>query len=266
MFYTSTDVFPKIAYRKYGEGPVVVLLHGFPADGNLWENIWPGLQGFTVIVPDFPGTGGSDGVKGELTIEMLADFVYDILQHENIVEAVIAGHSMGGYTAAAFAVKYPTILKGMAMVHSTAGADDDEKKEQRKKVIGIIRNGGKEAFIRQMVPGLFSASFQLKYSSDVALQISRSLELPDEVLINFYTAMMNRCDHTNVLKDMRFPVQWVIGKEDAILPLGKALKQSSLADINFVNLYKNCGHMSMMEQPGQLVRDLTHFLEYCYRK
>jgi pimeloyl-ACP methyl ester carboxylesterase len=263
MLYTRSNVFPRIAYRKYGEGPVIVLLHGFPADGALWVKVWPLLSGFTVIVPDFPGAGESEGIGEELTVELLADCVHTILSHEGIRACVIAGHSMGGYIAAEFTVKYPLLVKGMSMVHSTTSADDDERKEMRKKVIKLIRSGGRKAFIQEMVPNLFSTFFKLNNVAEVQRQVAHSLELKDETLISFNYALMNRPDNTKVL-EWEIPVQWIMGKEDNILPPKKMIKQCTIANINFVNLYENCGHLSMIEQPGQMASDLVQFAAYCY--
>lgn len=253
-----------IVYRKLGHGPVVVLLHGFPADGTLWEQVYNNLPGFTIIVPELADRGDSVVATAEVTIAGLADMVYSILQEERVDQVVIVGHSMGGYVAAAFAEKYPAVVKGVSMVHSTTTADDEEKKASRKKVIAIIEKGGREAFIGQMVPGLFSDTFKSAHPDKVALQTSKSSQLQASTLIGFYTAMMKRKATSAILENALFPMQWILGIEDTVLPAAKVMKECSVAPINFVNLYKNCGHMSMVEEPEKLVADLGGFLNYCY--
>ncbi len=217
-----------------------------------------------MIVPDLASAGGDEVATEEVTIAGLADKIYTILQEEHIEQAVLAGHSMGGYVAAAFAEKYPATVKGLNMVHSTTAADDEEKKATRKKVIDIIRKGGREAFIMQMVPNLFSPAFRKVHPEGVAKQTEKSLQVPAVALIGFYTAMMKRRDTTGILEHAKFPVQWILGEVDTVLPVAKMTKECSIAPINFVNLYKNCGHMSMIEYPQQLVVDLGMFFSYCY--
>lgn len=265
MLYTSSNTFSRIAYKKHGTGPVIVLLHGFPADHSLWDNIYPGLSSFTTIIPDFPGVGESLGNGEHITIDDMAACVHTILQGEQISAAVIVGHSMGGYVAAAFAEKYPSLMKGMSMVHSTTAADDDERRTMRKKVIELIRKGGKETFIRQMIPNLFAPSFRETNPEVVERQVKKGLLVPDATLIGFYAAMMVRPDRYSVLENTSFPVQWILGKEDGGLPYLKILKQSTVTDINFVNLYSNCGHMSMIENPAQLANDIACFAEYSHK-
>jgi pimeloyl-ACP methyl ester carboxylesterase len=83
-------------------------------------------------------------------------------------------------------------------------------------------------------------------------------------MIAFYNAMINRPDRTSTLKQARFPVQWIIGKEDSAVPPEVVLPQTRLAAVNYVSLYGNTGHMSMLEQTGKLNNDLKQFIHYCY--
>lgn len=263
----STAQFSHLQYYKAGQGPAVVLLHGFPEDGCLWNNVVPGLaDSFTVLVPDIPGSGASKLDKPDVSIEDLSHCINAILDQEHIEEAVVAGHSMGGYIALAFAAHNANRLKGLSMIHSTATADTEEKKQTRLKSIELIRKGGKEAFVKGMIPNLFSADFRERHPTVVKHLIERGIMLSSESMISFYNAMINRPDRTNILKDAAFPVQWVIGKEDQVVPVDSSLQQSRLANVNFVSLYANCGHMSMLEAPERLTNDLREFLVFCYNR
>jgi pimeloyl-ACP methyl ester carboxylesterase len=259
-----TNRFPVLSYRKTGEGGAIVLLHGFPEDGDLWSVVRPELaKKFTIIVPDIPGSGASSFSGNDVSIEELAESVKLILDNEGLKKALIVGHSMGGYIAMAFAEKYPDRLSGLSMVHSVASADTEEKKETRRKAIELIRKGAKELFIKQMTPGLFSAAFKEQQPAKVSYQVERGLKLNAASMIAFYNAMINRLDRNAILHSISCPLQWIIGEEDSIAPKMKVLEQAKLADLNFVSVYRNCAHMSMVEEPGRLIRDLTEFGDYC---
>jgi len=261
----NTDRFPKLHYRKTGNGPAVVLVHGFPEDGSLWEHIYPALAGrYTVLIPDIPGSGESLLSDETVTIEELAASVEAVLSNENISEAVMVGHSMGGYITLAFAERHKAWLKGISLVHSTATADTDEKKKTRQKAIELIRKGGKEPFVKGMVPNLFSDSFKELHQDIIEKQVERGMKLEDSSMIAFYNAMINRPDRTSILKNASIPVQWIIGKEDSVVPVNSALQQARMARVNFVSLYSHCGHMSMLEQPEKLANDLKDFISYCF--
>ncbi|TMI82352.1 MAG: alpha/beta hydrolase [Bacteroidetes bacterium] len=87
----------KISYRVAGEGPVVVLLHGLPFDGNLWrsyltakgeintqashfkDSSWPGK--FKFITPDLPGSGASEMID-DMSMEGMAEVIKNIIDME----------------------------------------------------------------------------------------------------------------------------------------------------------------------------------------
>lgn len=266
MQYLHTTKFPTLSYRKAGNGPVLVLVHGFPENSGLWHKVIPLLESsFTVIAPDLPGAGEST-FEGGLSIEDMADSLNVILEHEDISQAVIAGHSMGGYTALAFAERYPQKMAGLCLVHSAAGADDEEKKETRRKSIELMKkDGGKEMFVRQMVPNLFSKTFKEQHPEVIQEQIKRGTELGADSMIAFYKAMINRPERIGILTKLGKPVQWIIGKEDNVVPASKAAEQSKQSDRTFVSVYDNSAHMSMLELPLALAQDLKEFTDYCYQ-
>ncbi|RYE24527.1 MAG: alpha/beta hydrolase [Sphingobacteriales bacterium] len=263
-----TAQFPSLTYRKMGQGPVLMLVHGFPESNELWREVCDSLSmKYTLLIPDLPGAGGST-FKGEgVSVEGMAESMNEILIAEDIERAVIAGHSMGGYTALAFAEKYPGKLKGLSLVHSFAGADTEEKKETRRKSIALMeKDKGKETFIRQMIPNLFSEAFKEKHPEVLELETENALRLETKAMVSFYNAMINRPDRAKVLQDAAFPVQIVIGKEDKAIPIDVAAQQSTLSRRTFVEIYTDCAHMGMLEQPQQLTRDLEEFTEFCYRR
>jgi len=154
-------------------------------------------------------------------------------------------------------------LAGLSLIHSTATADDAEKKEKRRKTIELIRKGGKEQFIRGMIPTLFSEQFRNAHPEVMDERIEDGLKLPDESLIAFYNAMIGRPERLEVLRSAAFPIQWILGEEDTTIPWKSCLQQSSLPVVSFVNLFAQSGHMSMIEQKNLLQKDLLMFVSYC---
>jgi pimeloyl-ACP methyl ester carboxylesterase len=251
-------------YRKTGTGPVLVLLHGFPDSGAIWEHVAAALSTtFTVIVPDLPGSGKSP-LAGEMLLSQMAAGIMDILDAEGIDRAVIAGHSMGGYTAMAFAALFPLRLSGLSLIHSTPAADDEEKKKTRLKVIELILKGGKETFIRQMTLNMFAPGFVQANAAIVEQKVADGTMMSDKGIINFYKAMIAREDTSAVAANAPFPMQWILGRHDSIIDFKKILNECHRSTINFVSLYNSSGHMSILEQPAELIADLQAFGRYCF--
>lgn len=256
----------QLNYTKKGAGPALVLIHGFPDSSRIWESIADKLSAhFTVLTPDLPGSGGTPLTESTL-LPAMAEGIMDMLRIEHISSSVIAGHSMGGYTALAFARAYPDAVRGLSLVHSTPAADDDEKKANRLKAIELIMNGGKEAFIKQMNVNLFSADFRKDNPDIMQWKAEQGMQVSETALANFYHAMIAREDNTELLNDADFPVQWILGREDSIINFAKILPLCHRSVVNFVSLYEGCGHTSMLEHPEKLASDLMEFASWCHRK
>lgn len=260
----DTTPAPAVNYHILGQGPALVLLHGFPESSSIWQPIGTYLsQWYTVIMPDMPGVGATPFLQPTSITEM-ALIVKEILEELDIPKAVIYGHSMGGYIALSFAQQFPHYVAGMSLIHSTPEADNEDKINNRKRVIEIIRNGGKSTFIEQMIPNLFASSFVANNHEVIQNQVNRGKIPSAEALINFYEAMISRPFLASALTTDLYPVQMIQGDSDNLLNTNTLLQYSYLANVNFVLVYTNCGHMSMIEMPEVLQKDMAMFAQYCY--
>jgi pimeloyl-ACP methyl ester carboxylesterase len=77
---------------------------------------------------------------------------------------------------------------------------------------------------------------------------------------------MQRQDNRETVEKANYPIQWIAGKKDSLIDFKKILRESHLSGINFVSLYTNSGHMSLIEQPDRLIADLRQFTSYCYSR
>lgn len=250
-------------YRDTGRGLPVVLLHGFPVDGSLWDGVVPGLQKqYRLLIPDLPGSGSSP-LSGDVSMENLAAFLSDLLVQESIDRCILIGHSMGGYITLAFAEYFPDKLLGFGLFHSTAFADTQEKKEGRRRSIELIKQYGADAFLRQMMPTLFSRDYRKNHTGEM-LRIIRGKEPANgEALIAYYRAMMARPDRTPVLQQTRVPVLFVIGKEDTAAPERDLLRQVSLPPVSDIQLIPDTAHLAMLEKPLLSEEVLKGFIQLC---
>jgi pimeloyl-ACP methyl ester carboxylesterase len=97
-----------------GEGPPVVLLHGWPQHWYLWRDVIPLVAPHArAIAPDFRGFGWSEVPEGGYDKVQLARDVLALLDELGIGEVIVAGHDWGGYVGFLLAMEDPDRIKGL---------------------------------------------------------------------------------------------------------------------------------------------------------
>ena len=106
-----------VAYRRGGEGPVVVLLHGIAGSSDTWIPVMELLRrDYTVLAPDFLGHGASGKPAGDYSLGNQASGVRDLLHLLGIERATVVGQSFGGGVAMQFAYQFPEWCERLVLV------------------------------------------------------------------------------------------------------------------------------------------------------
>jgi pimeloyl-ACP methyl ester carboxylesterase len=233
----------------------LVLLHGHGVNDSIWDSIDASINEYYTVVR--PNISLFTFCK---TIEEYADELHRFLTSSVIEKFTLIGHSMGGYIALAFAEKYPEMLEGFGLFHSTAYADDEAKKHQRNQTIDMLRNYGTETFIKNTAANMFGERFKELYPDKIKEHIMRFGKLPAEALITGINAMRDRKDRTAVLAAMPFPVLFIIGMQDKILPFESCISLSEYPKQSYPFILAEAGHMGMVERPDASARMISWYM------
>ena len=236
----------------------VVLLHGFGADSSIWNDYATVLaKEYNVILPEYAQLSHLE------TIEDYADFVHEQLVEKGVEKCALIGHSMGGYISLAFAEKYPQMLSGFGLFHSSSFADSEEKKAARNKIIESIKKGGSEVFIRASTPTLYAEDFVKENAFVVAKHIETASLFPPEALIAGMQAIRDRPDRRAVLKALKVPVMFIIGEKDKSISPADAKSQIMMPKFFSSSILDNVAHMGMVEEAEHCLAFLERFLLKC---
>lgn len=282
-----------IFYRVTGAGRLVVFVHGFGEDGEVWRAASDSPNGgeqmrvaslfedsfllskFKFIIPDLPGSGKSEMID-DMSMEGMAEVIKSLFDSETSevppsgarpddpigrgFRGALIGHSMGGYISLAFAAKYPDYLYGLGLFHSTAYPDTDEKKATRRKGIQFIKEHGAFEFLKTANYNLFSqiSKDQMPHLIDEFISSLRNFQ--PGALVSYYEAMIQRPDRSSILKNLRIPMLFVAGKYDTAVPLNDVLEQCHLPEISYFHMLAQSGHMGMMEEAGKSNTILNDYL------
>ena len=254
----------RVNYSSQGNGPTLILLHGFLESLEIWDNFASALSGdFTVVRIDFPGHGKSDTVAEVHTMELMAESVKAVLDHLGIGSCVIAGHSIGGYVSLAFAEKYPDITKGLVLFHSQAAPDSAEARENRNRTINIVKKN-RSGFIRQFIPELFDQRNVEQYSLQIENLIRIASEVKNEGIIAALEGMKERKGWLDFLAHTEILVLFIAGKQDSKIPSNQVMAQAIIPAHSEVLLLENIGHMGFIEAYSKTLAALRHFGMRCF--
>jgi pimeloyl-ACP methyl ester carboxylesterase len=254
----------KINYAKAGKGKCVVFLHGFLENLTIWDDFAGELADhFKVIQIDLPGHGKTD-VFGKIhTMTLMASAVNTVLEKEGIQDAVLVGHSMGGYVTMEYAKMFSHHLRGICLFNSSVLADSKIKKEERTRVAKILERNPHH-FIEEAIPHLFTPANQIKLKSLIDELVHEAKEVPATGAVACTLGMRDREDSLATLKSLKYPVLFVIGRQDPIIPFEKYKEQIFASE--YINVYvsAHCGHMGFIEDREGTYDSVKNFIEYCW--
>src|SRR5438067_9605175 len=119
----------KIHYLTAGQGPAVILIHGYTQTSRMWRPLIPKLTDkFTVVAPDLPGIGDSGIPKDGLDMKTAAIRIHALVKSLGIEKARVVGHDIGLMVAYAYAAQFPSEVEKLvvmdAFLSGVAGWED----------------------------------------------------------------------------------------------------------------------------------------------
>jgi pimeloyl-ACP methyl ester carboxylesterase len=238
------------AWLEAGAGPPLILVHGAGGSADLWQ---PQLEGLAdvarVVAPDLPGHGPGGG-RGGPSIAWYADWLAAFVEALGAGGVVLAGHSMGGAIAQAFALAQPGRLAGLVLLATAA------RLQVLVRIVDLLRERPREGLglIRDL-------SFAADTPAERVAVVDRVLrEISPLVTLGDYLAC-DRFDARARLAAIRAPTLVVTGTEDRITPPshGRALAEV-IAAARLVEV-PGAGHFPQLEQPAAVNAAIRELLE-----
>ena len=157
----------KLNFKKSGEGKPLVILHGLFGSSDNWGSLGKKFaENNLVYLVDLRNHGRSPHSK-EMSYELMADDLLELIEDENINSPIILGHSMGGKAALLFAEKYPKYLDKLIVADIGLKAypmhhDDILKALNSVNLQGISSRNEAQQYIQVHIENLGIQQFLLK--------------------------------------------------------------------------------------------------------
>lgn len=250
----------EIACEKRGytkASPPIVLIHSLAMDHTFWEPVASLLIGTTTVLTyDCRGHGQSDKPEGRYWMEHFADDLADLVDHFDWRSVVVAGASMGGCVALAYAAAYPDRTAGLGLFDTTAGYNAPDAWEERALT---AETQGLEAMVEFQTTRWFTDAFREQHKDVVDAAVSVFLANPARCYAQT-CRMLGAFDITHALPRLKMPARIVVGEEDYATPvamsetLHRGLARSSLTVI------PNARHLTPLECPNKIAAQLQMLL------
>ena len=253
------------SYYEGGDGPTIVLLHGFASSKEVWLPVAKLLTPhFHLIIPDLPGWGESSrNTDASYDIDAQASRLDAFVQALRLQRFVLVGHSMGGAIAGVYAAGHPEHVAELALV-------DAFGLKSRPNAFDEQALAGKDPFLFHDRAG---------FNHAIALAFERPPEIPArfvDVLVN-----RNQRDHAFIRRSfdaLRQPSQYLAVQHRLgrlTMPvLGLWCHDDKIVDLSALDSLRNgltaasaiststlngCNHMPMLEKPAETAQILTGF-------
>lgn len=257
-----------IAYHDDGDGPAVLLLHGWLCPSDMWRHQVEALiPGYRTLVLDFPAHGRSRGPHAPevYSEDAFARLAVDVLHDAGLESAALIGFSMGGGVALNIAQHAPDAVDGLFLADTGGGSSD---------VAGHRAAMGQLA--RRITPETFPAVVDDLLTTDTFSTFAgRDRGSYDEM-----RGLMLDCDPTGIaavvagvhatrapiserlLEQIRVPAHVLVGELDRQCAAEAQQIAQRLPNAALTTL-AGAGHMTPLEAPRAFNQALLGFLSEC---
>ena len=262
----------KIHYLTAGQGPAVILLHGYTQTSRMWRPLIEKLkETFTVIAPDLPGIGDSDIPKSGADMKTAAIRIHELAKSLGITNARVVGHDIGLMVAYAYAAQFPTEVEKLVVMDAFLPGVAGWELAYNNDNLWHFRFHGPTP--EALVKGREKIYFAY-FWNDLAADKKRSLGAADR---NAYVKAYSRPgrmragwayfaawpetakDFAEMAKTkLTMPVLSIAGEKASAAILGPQMKLVATT-LNTVE-FKDTGHWLMEERPEETMAALIAFL------
>jgi 3-oxoadipate enol-lactonase len=247
----------RLAYALDGDGKDgITLVHSLAMDRRFWQPVIERLP-VPVLSYDCRGHGQSDKPNGPYTVELFARDLADLLDHVGWSRALVAGASMGGCVALAFAAAYPARTAALGLIDTTAWYGAEAPRQWAERAAKAAKDG-MAALVDFQTTRWFGDAFRAQRPDVVK-------ECVDVFLRNDVPAYVETCKMLGAA-DLRaalpkVPTAVVVGEEDYATPVAMAEAMHRGIAGSTLTVLKGARHLTPLEAPDAIAGELRTLLE-----
>jgi 3-oxoadipate enol-lactonase len=251
-----------LAYTLYdhpASSQHVVLIHSLAMDRSFWRPVAERLaRNASVLIHDCRGHGRSDKTQGPVTVELHADDLADLLVQLGWRTALVAGASMGGCIALAFAIRHPARVSALGLVDTTAWYGPDAPKNWEQRANAAATSG-----LSSLIDFQLTRWFGDQFRADNPQLVKDCVDvfLRNDVAAYAQTCrMLGACDLRTGLASIKVPTAIVVGEEDYATPPVMAEAMHNAIAGSTLSVLPGARHLTPLERPDDIAATLEQLL------
>ncbi len=251
----------EIFYRQYPQPnkPRLVLIHSLALDASFWNDVVAKAgEDFAILTYDCRGHGQSDRRPGPYTARQFAGDLASLLDHCDWPSAIVAGCSMGGCVAQAFAAAYPERARALALIDTTAWYGPAAVENWRNRSDKAATEGF-QAMLPFQLSRWFGDSFRAAHPDRVN-ELVKVFLANDVACYQASCALLGSEDLRSPLGALRVPVSVIVGEEDFATPVAMSQDLHAAIAGSTLSVIPGARHLTPIECPDKiaaLLGDLT---------
>jgi uncharacterized protein (TIGR04551 family) len=254
-----------VHYRDQGQGPAVVLIHGFGGSLEHWAGVAPAVAAtHRVISLDLKGFGWTSRPEGDYSPAAQAQLVWHLLDKLGVTDTAIVGHSWGASVALSMAVAQPARTRRVAL-YSAYVYDEQVPGFFRWAQAGSHGGGALfTLFYKQRIEDRAPlAYYDERWVTQARVdRVEAELDRPGTTAAALATV---RGHHFEALHDALTtfdkPVLLLWGAQDIVTPVSYGHRLAAELQNAEIVVYERCGHIPMVEARNPSTRRLLAFLD-----
>ncbi|MCD4735653.1 MAG: alpha/beta hydrolase [Bacteroidales bacterium] len=250
-------------YETYGSGPALMLIAGLASDSQSWQPIIKDIsKHFLVIAPDNRGTGRTSPMETEGSIQQIADDYFELINHLGLSTISILGHSMGGFIAMDFTLRFPDKVDKLILA-GTASSNSERNNYLFSDWASDMENGmDPKEWFRNIFYWIFTQKF-FKSEKNVteALNFAINYPYPQSIIAfrNQVEAIVNYKPASDLSK-ITSKTLVINGKEDILFPVEAGAELAGKIPASIISGIDNAAHSIHVAQPEAFTHNVLKFL------
>jgi len=254
--------------ERQGDGPVLLLVHGFSANKETWLKLSAGLpENYHIIAPDLAGHGATpEPDNDDYNLLSQTERLHTLMKNINIDHFHMIGNSMGGAISTIYATRYPQQLQSLILIDA-AGIDGDQPSQFMQELEEgnnpLIAND-EESFEYRWNLVMEQPPFVPWPIRPAIVRMTINRAGLNQKIFDDMLATRNEAEIQNLPENIRsqvtMPVLIIWGEQDRVLDVSATAAFKKLMPQAEVKILPEIGHVPQIEAPEETAQLITDFI------